>query len=199
MLKPTEVKAGVAYDYPDGDDPKMGVVLEVASGLVKLDNGDEIPFKRFMDIASISKGIIETEQEEVNPGNQNQNNNANDLVVSPSQFEQNIKYDKNGNPELPTNAEGGKNDIKDRPIIKKQVVIADPLTELIKKAKKESQKLELPCDIPIINKGMFDILVDTYGEESKGKIIGILVDSFNSNDLKELLKTELNKHYGLDK
>lgn len=195
MLTDEQVITGKMYSYHQDGDEKMGV-LEIVTKEIKgvrwcrFDNGDQISLTAFKTQA------INVEGQELETNHVPQT--TNESVVIPTM---DVKIDKGGNPILGTNnGEGGSEDYSDIVAtpreFKKSQTINDPVIKLLEKANTKEEMLSIEIPAKLINKKLFSVIVESFGEESKKTICDFVMDNIPQKHFKDALMKMIEEHYG---
>lgn len=154
---------------------------KIDNGMVIMDNGFEIPEEIYEGVTQPADGIIDNTNEEMpNMG---------------------MQFDKNGMPVLPPSENGEEDDgirytptkSPDKP--KPTKYKNHQIISLIDKAKKTDTEIGVPVNLALINKALFDVLVESYGVEAEEDIIEYQIDNLDFEELKDQLKQKLREHY----
>lgn len=203
MLKATEIKQGSVYTYTHKNESKISHIVGISMGIVGMENGDEIPFKLFMENADL---YIDNDNTNNNINEQQENNFMDNLpdelkniVVAPERF---MKMDKNNVPILMTEEEiqknNGNNDgfpIRNQPIKQEPI---NPVKGLIIKAKKQKQIIKLELELELVPKELLDVIKNNFDKEDAENAIKDMISTIDQKYFNNELEKALNIHYQIE-
>lgn len=201
-LTDEQVMTGKMYSYLHDGDEKMAV-LEIITLPIKgmrwcrFDNGDQITLDSFKETAQDIEGGQNFQNQPVHqPVHESQN------TAMPSI---DIVTDEEGNPILGTNPSGGGggdgmgelSEIVTTPTeYKKNQVANDPVIKLLEKANTTENILSIEIPVQLVDKKLFNVLVESFGEESKETICKFVMDSVSPEHFKDAVMKMIEEHYG---
>lgn len=191
------IKEGEKYQYFHKGEYKEATVHEVTEEKVLLSNGDVLDMMTFEEGATrLSSGSGDGD--------------INDISV-------NIETDESGIPILPgvtkPSNPASHGDIPSHPMVshdqpdsnkgkgvqaKKKVAISSPLAALIEKAKKEKVSITITVDVELINKGLYDMLQESYPDEFDEVFVQSVINNVNAqegNVIEEAFKESIKNSY----
>ncbi len=188
-----EVLTGVMYSYVYQDEERMAV-LELITKPIKgirwcrFDNSDQMTLDDFKQTATRIDESSNIPKVENQPAPKSPDQTAQKEVNKLT----NPKVDNDGNPILQSNEE--------IPVVspeqyKENQRKNDPVIALLKKA--NTQEIILSIDLPVqlIDKKLFGVVVESFGEESKETIYKFIMDSISPEQFKEDTIKMIEKHY----
>lgn len=203
-MKPSwnEIKDKI-WMYDDGDGQTgSGFATEIFEGYVIMEDGMQIPVDEFhqMTQSAIDDGS------DVSMDIGNHNNKPHEQMGKGAnegrQMMDNMvgQTDVNGIPQM--KFEGDQKPLRaalvDQPITKEiidQNAPVSPLLALIDKSKLTPKKISVTMEIPLLDKRMYNILKDTYGDEEIEMVAEHLINKVGFDELKEAFIDRLRQHY----
>ena len=197
-----QVVTGGMYSYAFEGVEKMGV-LEVITKAIKgnrwcrFDNGDQMTLDEFKQIAeSVDESVSSIPKTQGQPIS-----NSPDQVAQNAQNEVNKltspQVDKDGNPILKPSGDTVDENL---PVIspeefKENQKKNDPVIALLKKANTKEISLSINLPVQLIDKKLFNVVVESFGEESKETIYKFIMGSISPEQFKEDIVKMIEKHY----
>lgn len=186
------------YNYIfDGED-KSGIVMEISSPIrgtkyVIMDNGDQIPvniFEQTCELVENPEAMMhqrENQMESMVVTDQ-------DKITQSSPENVRIQTDKDGFPILQTE----QNEQQDNKQIAAPNNKVSPVTDLLIKAKKVDEEITINMPIQVIDKDLFNVIRENFGEESIDEIFDFLMKSVKQADIRKAISEKLREHYGAE-
>ena len=199
MLQADQVKKGVMYSYSIEGDERMGVLQDISkphrgNRIIQMDNGDQIQMEAFVQVAEVvADGAEGGGDEPVLPSVDSEDQaavEANNLMTGRA------NTDADGNPVLGT--EGGENldnIVSSQEEFKQEQKKNDPVLALLKKANTKEVELSIKLPFHLVDKSLFNVIKDSFDEESQETIYQFVLDSVSPEVMKEAIKEEVQKHY----
>lgn len=197
MLTDEQVVQEQMYGYLYEGENRMGMLEHISRPIkgqrwCRMDNGDQMTLNEFKEIAS-----------PVSLANNGDSNIADSQDQDVNQF-MNIQTDKEGNPILPTSggvlptSEANKSEFQDvvsPQQFKEQRTANDPVIKLLEKANTKEIILSVGIPIQVVDKKLVDVIIESFGEESKDSIYKFIIDKITQDQFKGIIEEMIEKYY----
>lgn len=197
------------YEYEGEDGRRMGIVQGVSEAIrgkkyVMLDNGDQIEMTSFLNTASY---VNESEDFIDMPKSYGV-----EADMSNIQFPQ-AKLDADGFPIMQLEQSGINNeDFSDMEgmenVVSPESYFAgnkpskiipkndNPIASLLDKAKKDKISISITLDFDGIDKNLFDVIKNSFGEETEDNIFDYIVNNIDNTEVYVQITKKIKEYYG---
>lgn len=200
---------GKIWLYTDGSgmEPTSGFAKSMTNGYVIMEDGLQIPEDEFYDYAEplVDDGSSHGQQAHKTRNDEKHEQMGRGAGEGRQIIDQMVgQTDAMGIPLLKT--EASNNEQNQKPTIPSEVINkpnanipVSPLIALIEKSKKTDRKISITIEVPLIDKKVYNLLSETYGDEEMEIVIQHMINKIGDDKVKDAFESKIIDFYAKKK